>query len=142
MNECILCKKLELIKNNKFEYLIHEFKNTYLILSDHQYFKGYSQIIYKNHIRDMLELDSKTRLEIMDEVFISSKAISDALNPWKLNQSCYGNAVPHIHWHLFPRYENEPDRTKVPWFYMNEFDNYPTKNINYTELILQFRQKI
>jgi len=29
----------------------------------------------------------------------------DTFQPWELNFSCYGNAEPHVHWHIVPRYE-------------------------------------
>ena len=52
----------------------------------------------------------------------AGKAIADEFKPWKMNYSCYGNQAPHIHWHLFPRYESDPKHLQVPWVHALEFE--------------------
>jgi diadenosine tetraphosphate (Ap4A) HIT family hydrolase len=54
----------------------------------------------------------------------ATRALVAAYQPWKMNHSCYGNAVPHIHWHLFPRYEDDPQRMTPPFNRGEEFKNY------------------
>lgn len=139
MSDCELCLKLEKIKSNEFPFLIQEFKYTYWVLGDHQYFPGYSQIIYKDHIRDMHDLPKELEGHIFKEVMEASRATKVAINPWKMNQSCYGNAVPHIHWHLFPRFESEANCKAVPWVYMNEFFTKPTKETDFHDMIKRLR---
>jgi len=34
--------------------------------------------------------------------------------------------VPHVHWHIFPRYENDPMLKAVPWMQSAEFDEART----------------
>ncbi|MGH7924064.1 MAG: hypothetical protein ACREQH_05670 [Candidatus Binatus sp.] len=29
-----------------------------------------------------------------------------------MNYECLGNSEPHVHWHLFPRRQNEPDEMR------------------------------
>jgi diadenosine tetraphosphate (Ap4A) HIT family hydrolase len=41
-----------------------------------------------------------------------------------MNYSCYGNVDPHIHWHLFPRYESEPDHLNHPWLHASGFKDH------------------
>ncbi len=41
-----------------------------------------------------------------------------------MNHSCYGNLDPHIHRHLFPRYESEPDHLNHPWLHASEFKDH------------------
>jgi diadenosine tetraphosphate (Ap4A) HIT family hydrolase len=140
--KCVLCDKSELIKTNEFPYLIKEFKHSYWILGDHQFFRGYSQIVLKSHTRDLYELDEKTQTELYLELMKAEKASREYLNPWKMNLSLYGNAVPHIHWHLFPRYESEIDCKKVPWFYMDQFESQPTNMTDYFSVIQGLREKL
>lgn len=33
----------------------------------------------------------------------------------KMNFACYGNAEPHVHWHIVPMYEDDPHPRKDPW---------------------------
>ncbi len=114
---CVICDKIKLIKKNEFNFLIEELKHTYWILGDHQFFKGYSQLIFKEHVRDLHQLEEKTQLEIFSELMYVEKKLRNALDPWKTNLSLYGNVVPHIHWHIFPRFETEEDCKKIPWNY-------------------------
>ncbi len=136
---CVLCDKTESIQKLDFPYFITEFKHSYWILGDHQFFKGYSQIIYKEHIRDMHDLDLKVQSELFMEVMKADEITRKVLNPWKMNFGMYGNVVPHIHWHLFPRYETEVDNKKPPMVYMDEFSKHPTSNTDYKKLIADFR---
>jgi diadenosine tetraphosphate (Ap4A) HIT family hydrolase len=139
---CILCDKIEAIKKNEFKFIIQEFKNSYWILGDHQFFKGYSQIILKDHIRDLFELSESKQIELYQELMLAEKASRLFLNPWKMNLSLYGNAVPHIHWHLFPRYQEEEDCKKVPWYFMEKFDSKPTNQSDYEYTIKNLRERL
>lgn len=134
---CELCQK---IKTKK--YLIQEFEHSYWVLGDHQFFKGYSQIIYKDHVRDLLDLSEEINLKLYSEVHAALKASQKFLKPWKMNLSCYGNAVPHIHWHLFPRYESEMDVKKVPWFYMEQFNTIPTDKTDFQSMIENLKNSL
>jgi diadenosine tetraphosphate (Ap4A) HIT family hydrolase len=135
---CELCHKI----GTSSSYLVHEFKNSFWILGDHQFFKGYSQIISKIHLRDLLDLPPEVNQELFGEVMQAYRATQTSLNPWKINLSCYGNAVPHIHWHIFPRYESEVDVKKVPWFYMDEFQKVPTSGTDYQSIIKQLKSAL
>jgi diadenosine tetraphosphate (Ap4A) HIT family hydrolase len=38
-----------------------------------------------------------------------------ALRPRRINYECLGNVVAHVHWHLVPRYEDDPAPTRPIW---------------------------
>ena len=42
-------------------------------------------------------------------------AIEDCFRPHKLNCELLGNQVPHLHWHVFPRYADDPDTLRPVW---------------------------
>jgi diadenosine tetraphosphate (Ap4A) HIT family hydrolase len=44
-----------------------------------------------------------------------ARAIEECFQPRKLNCELLGNQVPHLHWHLFPRYDLDPDARKPVW---------------------------
>ncbi len=33
----------------------------------------------------------------------------------------HGYAEPHVHWHIFPRYEDDPNLTSNPWLHAHRF---------------------
>jgi len=37
-----------------------------------------------------------------------AKALSLGLHPKKLNYEIHGNTIPHLHMHLFPRFDGDP----------------------------------
>ncbi len=45
-----------------------------------------------------------------------AEAIENCFRPHKLNYELLGNQVPHLHWHLFPRSADDPDRLQPVWF--------------------------
>jgi len=89
-------------------------EHTYFVVGDHQFHEGYALVLLKEHIREPFELSPEVQREHFAEVMRAAKALQDTFRPWKLNYSCYGNAEPHVHWHIFPRYEGDPNRGN-PW---------------------------
>jgi diadenosine tetraphosphate (Ap4A) HIT family hydrolase len=128
MSSCQICQKIKNIQADK--KFIFEFKNSYLVLGDHQFFNGYSVLHFKNHVRDVHTLTTALQTELFSELMQSATAIDKAFKPWKINYSCYGNVVEHIHWHIFPRYENDPDLRVHPWLHFKDFDkSQPTEQV-------------
>jgi diadenosine tetraphosphate (Ap4A) HIT family hydrolase len=105
-------------------FLIHEFEHSVFVVGDHQFFRGYCLLLFKGHARELHELKTNVQVALFAELMIAGRAVADTFKPWKMNYSCYGNVVPHIHWHLFPRYDLDPHREQVPWFYAGEFENH------------------
>ncbi len=56
----------------------------------------------------------------------ATKAIAKSYNPLKINHASYGNIVPHIHWHIIPRFETEINPKSDPWSNANMFNQYKT----------------
>jgi diadenosine tetraphosphate (Ap4A) HIT family hydrolase len=119
---CPLCERVKLTQQGGYGYLIKEFKHSYLMLGEHQFFSGYSVLVLKEHYREMTDIPSPMREEFFQEMMISSKAIEDVFKPKKMNMCSLGNVVSHVHWHFFPRYESDPQFFDPPWLRMKEFD--------------------
>jgi diadenosine tetraphosphate (Ap4A) HIT family hydrolase len=49
-----------------------------------------------------------------------AEAMFRAFRPAKLNYELLGNTVPHLHWHLIPRYEDDP-KPRIPVWENEEF---------------------
>lgn len=120
---CDLCRQTETLAHDPAAHgrLIHEFPHSYLCVGPHQRFEGYCVLVAKTHAREPFELPQPAREGMLTELMRCAQAISEAFRPWKINYACYGNQVPHVHWHLFPRYESDPLRNEVPWAQAAEF---------------------
>ena len=123
---CLICDRVKDIQAGENPYYIKEFKHSYFVLGDHQYFKGYCLLIMKEHFEDLTDVDPQIQNEYMTEVFEASKFLKDTFKPVRINYSCLGNFVPHIHFHLFPRYEADlkDDATKNPWHCIDDFPKF------------------
>ena len=137
---CLLCERVEQTKISKYPYLIHEFKNSYLFLGEHQYYKGYCVLVSKEHYREMIDLPEKLRDELFREMMKAHEVISQVFNPKKMNLSSLGNVVDHIHWHFFPRYEDDPHFKNPPWLQMNQFDSAKINSHERDKLIEMMKQ--
>jgi diadenosine tetraphosphate (Ap4A) HIT family hydrolase len=123
---CTLCDRIAAGSRGQLPSLIHQFPNSLLVVGDHQFHRGYCVLIYKEHVREMHDLPVPIQREVFTELMTATKAIAKAFKPWKMNHACYGNQVPHIHWHIFPRYDTEPDHLDPPFLHSAEFGKYAT----------------
>lgn len=120
---CSLCERSKLAADGKYPYLIHEFKHSYLMLGEHQFFRGYCVLISKNHFKEMTDMPSIMQTEMFQEMMKVSAVLQKHFNPAKMNMCSLGNVVPHVHWHFFPRYSDDPQFKDPPWLRMQQFDN-------------------
>lgn len=65
------------------------------------------RIILNQHLAEMTDLPIKEREEVMLWVYQTETAIRQLLQPTKINLACLGNMVPHLHWHIIPRFEDD-----------------------------------
>lgn len=137
---CPGCTRIEKWKNQDHEGFITELKTSLLFLGSHQYFKGYSVLFLKEHYRDLIDLPPDLYKDMCEDLRIASAVLNKVFQPWKLNYSCYGNQVQHIHWHIFPRYQTEKDHLQPPWIFMDEFNGHKPSDDEKFALIGQIRQ--
>jgi diadenosine tetraphosphate (Ap4A) HIT family hydrolase len=55
----------------------------------------------------MTDLTHGERDHLMTLVFAVEEAIRHVMHPDKINIAALGNMVPHIHWHVIPRYKDD-----------------------------------
>lgn len=121
---CSICQRVSLWRSGENPYFIHEFEHSIFVVGDHQFHRGYCLLLLKEHVRELHELETKALAALFQELMKAGRALVDTFNPWKMNYSCYGNVDPHIHWHLFPRYDSEPDYLNHPWLHASEFKDH------------------
>jgi diadenosine tetraphosphate (Ap4A) HIT family hydrolase len=46
-----------------------------------------------------------------------------------MNYELLGNQVPHLHWHLFPRYAGDAEHLKPVWVALERAEHDPTQKI-------------
>lgn len=76
---------------------------------------GICRVVLNAHIRDMTDLPLAQRERLMRVVWAVEHALRDALRPHKLNLASLGNQVPHLHWHVIPRFIDDPHFPNPVW---------------------------
>ena len=106
---CIICDRIKLIKEENNPYLVKELETGYVVIGDHQHFKGYSLFLCKEHVVELFDLSPEFRSKYLEEMVIVSEAVKNAFGAEKMNYECLGNGDAHLHWHLFPRVPGDID---------------------------------
>jgi diadenosine tetraphosphate (Ap4A) HIT family hydrolase len=99
---------------------IAELPGSIVILGHDQFYRGYSVVIAKRHATELYHLDEADRRQYLDDMVRVAQAIDRAFRPRKMNYECLGNTVPHLHWHLFPRYADDPNPKRPTWEHSHE----------------------
>lgn len=89
-------------------YFIAELESGYAVLCDNQFYRGYTIFLAKRCVPELHELPGRERSLFLDEMAVVAEAVYRAFMPRKLNYELLGNGVPHLHWHLIPRYDDDP----------------------------------
>ncbi|HYL58395.1 MAG TPA: HIT family protein [Candidatus Acidoferrales bacterium] len=109
---CGICAAIDRIKAGEFPDLVAELRESYVVLGDAQYYRGYCILFAKTHATELYLMPADAARALFDEMRLTAEAIATVVKPWKMNYECLGNSVPHVHWHLFPRQESESDELR------------------------------
>lgn len=127
---CLICDRIQMIKEGTNPYFVRELETGYVVIGDHQHFRGYTLFLCKEHHTELFHLDSRTRQKFLNEMSIVSEAVFHAFHAEKMNYELLGNGDTHLHWHLFPRTKGDlgtyGNQGKGPvWWYPREkmYDN-------------------
>ena len=84
-------------------------------LNPDQAFEGYTFLTLKWHEVELYKLADKDRKQFLEDMSLVASALSKALKPDKMNYELLGNSMPHLHWHLVPRYTSDPMWGRPIW---------------------------
>ncbi len=111
----LICERVDMCQRGENPFLIEEFEHSYFVIGDHQFYPGYSLLLYKEHVRELHELSEDVHLGLSRELYRANQAIYQAFQPWKVNNMSLGNKDEHVHWHIVPRYEEDPYHNGLPY---------------------------
>jgi len=111
---CEICQRIERFTPEN-PYLVAELETGYAVLADNQFYDGYTIFLAKRCVPELHELPRDERTRFLDEMAQVAEAVFRAFAPRKLNYELLGNSVSHLHWHLFPRYADDPNPRWPVW---------------------------
>jgi len=104
MTNCVLCK--DDLKPEEGQ-LIWRGDDCRVILVNDPDLPGFCRVIWNHHEAEMTDLTPGERDHLMALVFAVEDAIRHVMHPDKINVAALGNMVPHIHWHVIPRFKDD-----------------------------------
>lgn len=100
---CLVCDRIEMIKNGENPYFVRELETGYVVIGDHQHFKGFTLFLCKRHETELFHLDRDFKMKFLEEMSIVAEAAARAFGAEKMNYELLGMGDAHLHWHLYPR---------------------------------------
>lgn len=78
-------------------------------------YPGFCRVILNRHAGEMTDLTPRERSRLMKVVFATESALRMVAHPDKINLASLGNVVPHLHWHVIPRYRDDGHFPRPIW---------------------------
>ncbi len=69
---------------------------------------GYVCVVAKQHVVEPFDMTPDDQGDFWRDAMRVARAISELLQPIKMNYEIHGNTLPHLHLHLFPRQVDDP----------------------------------
>lgn len=89
-------------------YLVKKLSTSTLYLNRNQTYRGYCILIYdKDHITRIDQLPGEEWAKLAVDIYRSEIAIYKSMRPDHINIASLGMVVPHLHWHIIPRYKDD-----------------------------------
>jgi diadenosine tetraphosphate (Ap4A) HIT family hydrolase len=80
-----------------------------LYLDRNQTYRGHCQLVFdQRHVEGLEHLQAGEHQALMNDLRCAAQAICAVVRPDRMNYCSLGNVVPHLHWHLVPRYRADP----------------------------------
>lgn len=102
---CELAAAAKVVANDKFS----------VILVNEANYPGFARVVWNEHVREMSDLPDEDRLLLNEAVFKLEQAVREVMQPLKVNVASLGNVVPHLHWHVIPRYADDAHFPAPVW---------------------------
>ena len=90
---CLICDRIEMIKRGENPYFVRELKTGYVVIGDHQHFRGYTLFLYKEHgdKTELFHLDKAERALFLEEMTIVAQAAAKAFGAEKITPRVSGD---------------------------------------------------
>lgn len=104
--ECVFC---EIIHNEGDATVLLETKSYICFLDKFPVTEGHALVAPKTHIKSLRQADWNELFEFLQEAHLEVKDRydPDATNIGVNDGREAGQTIPHLHWHIIPRYEDD-----------------------------------
>jgi diadenosine tetraphosphate (Ap4A) HIT family hydrolase len=82
---------------------------------DDDNYPGFCRVIWQDHVKEVTDLPELDRMLLMDVLWQVELVVREVMQPEKINLASFGNMVPHLHWHVIPRYSDDVHFPQPVW---------------------------
>ena len=86
-----------------------------VILAGEPDYPGLCRVILNRHAKEMTDLSVAEQIRLFSVVMAAEAAVRQVMAPDKINLASLGNLVPHLHWHVIPRYADDRHFPEPIW---------------------------
>jgi diadenosine tetraphosphate (Ap4A) HIT family hydrolase len=86
-----------------------------VIIVDDASHPGFCRVVWRKHVKEISDLSLEDRLLLNDAVWRVELALREVMAPTKVNVASLGNVVPHLHWHVIPRFADDTHFPNSVW---------------------------
>lgn len=112
---CSACERIARIPQDKNPDFVATLAETHVTLADEQAYPGYCILLLKDHQEQLDQLPLERQSRLWDDVARVASGLRREFGPSRINYACLGNFLTHVHWHVIPRYENDPEPQHPIW---------------------------
>src|ERR1700675_387508 len=112
---CLACDRIALIGANRYPDFVVALSESYVTLADEQAYRGYCVLLLKDHHEHLSDLPLERQVRLYEDVARVAGVLRSELNPLRINYACLGNLLTHVHWHVTPRYADDPEVQHPIW---------------------------
>lgn len=95
--------------------VLHQAVQFRVALIDDANYPGFCRLIWQDHVKEVTDLHELDRMIMMDVLWQVETVVRDVMQPLKINLASLGNMVPHLHWHVIPRYADDAHFPAPVW---------------------------
>jgi len=86
-----------------------------VILIDDADYPGFCRVVWHEHVAEMTDLTPTEQRHLLNVVLATEAALRQLMRPDKINLASLGNVVPHLHWHVIPRFGDDAHFPQPVW---------------------------
>ncbi len=107
--DCLFCK---IVAGHIPNYTVYEDDNVLAFLDIHPCSQGHTVVIPKKHFSELSEMNVEYWSVLMRGLKDATERVQEKIAPDGINiaindRPAAGQAVPHVHWHIIPRFEKD-----------------------------------
>ncbi|HLI72557.1 MAG TPA: HIT domain-containing protein [Acidimicrobiales bacterium] len=108
MDSCWICDENERQASGHCVGAVAELTTGWVRLHRRQRYRGASFFVARSCVREVYDLEPSVRDVHLVELAEVAAAVDAVFAPRKMNIESLGNGVPHLHWWLTPRHDDDP----------------------------------